>query len=279
LALLLVPACFKPNFDNKDAGFLCYATDNPPCPPGKVCCIEERNGLLCGEMLRAMKPNSEGRCMDPPPPTMPMPWKDWDLGTKTMVVGGTCDPMLDRKLGPDSLCLRDDKNPDPPPEIVRQKEPNDMIKEAVGYTLQVDPPALNYSSYQICPDKAAPGAPDVDVFRIVLRQPARLVIDVQYRVDCGDIDVGLFRTSTDETGAEIPQLISQDISAQNNACIEQPGLAAGTYYVAVRGAPKTPGEYKTAMDFAMNDYRIKIYGLSTATGGGCKSPTTTDMRL
>ena len=49
-SLLLAAACYKPTYSSdEDAGkaFRCYATDNPACPAGLVCCVAE----LCGDAL------------------------------------------------------------------------------------------------------------------------------------------------------------------------------------------------------------------------------------
>ncbi|MCS6912053.1 MAG: hypothetical protein NZ890_02310 [Myxococcota bacterium] len=282
---LLLGACYKPRFDitpDGSAGFLCFASDSPPCPQGLVCCVEGRSGPVCGEDLLRLDPTREGRCRPPPPPATPMPWKDWDLGTKSTVVAATGDPML---TGFDEnmvwRCPRDDKNPAPPPEIVRRFEPNDSIPQAIVYSsnLAIDgtPPPL--TAYEICPDKSAPAVPDVDVFkfRIGGNTAVKVVIEVKYQVSFGDLDVGLFREMITDTREKIPQRLMQDVTAQNDACIVANSLSPGTYYVAVRGAPTTPGEYQTATQFFMNTYRIRIYGQTMGTPGGCAAPVG-DMR-
>jgi hypothetical protein len=46
-AACLLSACYSPRFtpapDGGNAGFRCFASDNPPCPTGLVCCVEGLN--------------------------------------------------------------------------------------------------------------------------------------------------------------------------------------------------------------------------------------------
>jgi hypothetical protein len=293
-AACLLSACYNPRFhsspdggDGGEVGFRCFPSDNPPCPTGLSCCKSDprRGGEICdGELLTSSGPTPEGaRCITPPPPAMPTPWKDWDLGMKGMVVAPTGDPMLtgfDENMA--WRCPRDDKNPMPPSEIVRRFEPNDAILQAIVYTsnLSIDgtPPPL--TGYEICPDKTAPLVPDVDVFkfRIGGGTAVKVVIELKYQVSFGDLDVGLFREGLSETNEKIPQRIMQDVSTQNDACVVANSLAPGTYYVAVRGAPSMPGEYNASMSYSINSYRIRIFGQTVGMTGGCTGPATTDMR-
>jgi hypothetical protein len=102
-------------------------------------------------------------------------------------------------------------------------------------------------------------------------------MDVQYQVSFGDIDIGLFRESTDpETSEKIPTRIRQDVNTVSNACIAET-LGPGTYYGAVRGAPLQAGDYNMATAFSINSYRIRIYALAPTNPAGC-TVATGDMK-
>lgn len=280
--MFLLAACkFEPQiFSNPDAqmGFKCFATDNPACPPGLVCCAAKGATLYCGDNLLNKYPNDEGWCQPPPPAadTTPKPWLQWDLGVKNTTVAAM-DPLLTgTDEGGQWRCPRDDKTPREmqPAEIARRFEPNDTMLEAISYggrALPLDNIPMNFSSYEVCPDKSAPGNPDVDVFKFRLDSQAKVIAEVQYNVMFGDLDIGLFREGLDQSGEKAPSLIKPDLSTTNNACLSEILQAGTTYYLAVRGAPKEAGEYKAAMNFHMNNYRIRIYALSPGSTMTCPS--------
>jgi hypothetical protein len=262
-------ACYNPKYgSNADAGmaFRCFASDNPACPAGLVCC----SGSTCGENLM---PQQEGWCVTPPEPQdmTITPLDYWNFGTKTMYYGGaTMDPLL-TGVDPDTgqwRCHRDDANPNPTDnEIIRALEPNDLPGIAVSLSnpLMADPPATFMGNpYEICPDKTAPSMPDVDVFRFKLVTAAKVMVEVKYKVAFGDLDVAIFRLAKDpDTMMDTPQRVFSDVTAQENACIEANNLQPGTYFVVVRGTttPEKPGVY------SMNRYNLKVY--TTTTGATC----------
>lgn len=270
-AVALLSACYNPKYgNNADAGmaFRCYASDNPSCPSGLVCCIDR----LCGEELLAQKPNEEGWCVTQPEPQdlSVTPLDFWEFGTKgTYYTGAVMDPGL-TGTDPDTgawRCHRDDLNPNPTDkEVLRAFEPNDTMDKAIGLTnpIPVDPPAtMTGTSYEICPDKSAPGVPDVDVFRFRITSPMKVIAEVKYKVGFGDLDVAIFREMVDEETGR-PQRVLGDLTAVDNACIEINNLPAGRYFVVVRGTntPDKPSVY------TMNNYQIRVYGVQSS-GATC----------
>lgn len=268
-AAALVSGCYNPNYgSNVDAGmaFHCYASDNPSCPSGLVCCV----GTVCGDQLM---PNQEGWCIPPPPPVdmTITPVQYWDFGAKaSYYTGVTMDPML-TGMDPNTgkwRCHRDDTNPDnKDPVILRQLEPNDLPATAISLStpLMADPPPTQMGSpYEICPDHTAPTVPDVDVYKFKLTSAAKVIAEVKYQVMFGDLDVALFQMAKNpDTGADQPQRIQADLTATDNACIEANSLMPGTYYLVVRGTNTVsmPGVY------TMNNYTLRVY--TTSTGATC----------
>lgn len=263
-------------------GFRCFASDSPRCPPGLSCCVNRGSSTICDDDLAKKYPTDEGWCVPPPPPadTAPKNWLQWDLGPKNSVVAATGDPMLS---GTDESgawrCPRDDKTPREmqPPEIARKFEPNDTLTDAIVYSsmLPLDSIPPNMSPYEICPDKSAPNNPDVDVFKFKITTMAKVVAEVSYQVSFGDVDIGLFREGQNDVGDKVPARIRSDVTTVNNACLSET-LSAGTYYVAVRGAPRMAGDYNASMTYEMNNYRIRIYALSPGSTMGCTAAT--DMK-
>ena len=269
VAVTLLTACYNPNYgSNSDASmaFHCFASDNPSCPAGLVCCA----GNVCGDQLMAQQ---EGWCVSPPVPQdmTVTPIDFWNFGTKAMYYAGvTMDPAL-TGVDPDTgqwRCHRDDTNPNPTdPDVIRAQEPNDMPGQAITFSnpLMADPPtSYKGNSYEICPDRSAPNVPDVDVYKFKLTTAAKVIIQAAYPVAFGDLDVALFLMAQDpDTMIDTPQRVLTDLTAVDNACIEANNLMPGTYYVVVRGTttPDKPGVY------TMNRYTLKIY--TTTMGATC----------
>jgi hypothetical protein len=143
-------------------------------------------------------------------------------------------------------------------------EPNDFPEQAIVLPnpLPIDLPVTAMgSSYQICPDKTAPDLPDVDVYKFKLLSPAKVIAEIKYKVAAGDLDIVLFRLDMDpDTGEKKPMVIGKDTTAVDKGCIEVPSLAAGTYYVVVRGVPvglDQPGKY------TMNNYNLRVFTVDT----------------
>lgn len=258
-------ACYKPEYaSNADAhiGFRCHKSDRPACPPSLVCCLDG----VCGDDL---KDEAEGWCVTPPMPTdMAIPAiKYWPFPNKTMLYGGvyTPDPLSGYDSQMQWLCLRDDTIPDAdkPKQIQRMFEPNDFKEQAVMLRNPLPTEAEQMAQdpmgarYQICPDKTAPDRPDVDVFMFKLASSAAVIAEIKYQVVKGDLDIALFRMDVDpDTGMDKPTVIGKDLSAMDNGCIEIPKLAAGTYYVVVRGvqvALDEPGKY------TQNNYNLRVF--------------------
>lgn len=286
MAPILGASCYNPTYSSdEDAGtaFRCFATDKPACPGNLVCCV----GKMCADSLidpvtgEPIKDSSsglplEGWCVPPRPPEdlSVTPFQFWPFPVKSMYFTGTfLDPGLSG-VDPDSgkwRCRRDDKNQDPPAEIQRMAEPNDLPDQAVSLSnpLKEDPDAsFTGSSYEICPDQSAPDQPDVDVFKFRLQMPKKVVVEVKHRVMNGDLDVGLFRLNKNtDTGKDEPQLISSDMTAVENACVEANNLPAGTYYIVVRGS-RIIYDMSTPEKYTMNSYTLRAYTV-LASGASC----------
>jgi hypothetical protein len=255
-------------------GFRCHNSDNPSCPPGLVCCLDG----VCGNDL---KDTDEGWCV-PQPALADMTLTGttyWPALKKTMYYAG--DYMPDPLSGYDDQqqwrCTRDDTNPAPSDMVRHQGEPNDLPDQAIVLPnpLPVDlPVTVTGSAYQICPDHTAPDVPDIDVFKFKLLTPAKVIAEIKYSVQKGDLDLAVFRIDTDpDTGAQKPTLVSptaKDVSTVDNGCVEIPSLAVGTYYVVVRGAPidQMPGKYE------MNNYNLRVF---TVDQSGYSCTPKTDM--
>lgn len=268
LALALPAAsCFNPVYSTSppdvDAGttgmaFRCHPSDSPACPSGFACCLDGK----CGEEL---PPNAEGWCIPPPAPVdmVVTPFQFWDFGAKGMYFTGELQEIPMTGVDPVSgewRCKRDDQNPDPPASIKRMFEPNDLPEQAVTLTspLPIDPMPGNGSNYEICPDKSAPDAPDVDVYKFKLSSPLKVIAEIKYRVINGDLDLGLFKEVVNpDTMQKQPVKVLADLTAVDNGCIEANNLQPGTYYVVVRGTPKTSDMTK----YTMNTYSIRVFGV------------------
>jgi hypothetical protein len=263
LVALSATACYKPEYaSNPDArmGFRCHKSDSPACPPSFVCCLDG----VCGDDL---KDADEGWCVPPPTPVdMAITGlKYWPFPSKANYFDGEYMPAplsgYDDQM--QWLCTRDDTNPEPPAAIRRMGEPNDFADLAIVLPnpLRPDLPVTDLgSAYQICPDKTAPDLPDVDVYKFKLMSPAKVIAEIKYKVVNGDLDIAIFRLDTDpDTGEKKPTLASptaRDTTSVDNACIEMTSLAAGTYYVVVRGVPvglDQPGKY------TMNNYNLRVF--------------------
>lgn len=200
----------------------------------------------------------------------------WPFGTKSMYYTG---PYTQLPLGGvDPItgawgCQRDDRDTSPPPATARMLEPNDTAMTAVALVnpLLVDPPSSSQgSSYEICPDRSQPKRPDYDTFKFRLQTPGRVVAELRYPIENGDLDIALFRVDTDpDTGKAVATLLTADDSAVSNACTHLQ-LGPGTYYAVVRGADQLEpdGRYKTAM----NRYSIKVYVTTSSATNPCKEP-------
>jgi len=267
LSALAIAGCYKPTYSSDpDAGvgFRCHASDNPACPAGLVCCAEGK----CGDdLLNSSQPNAEGWCIPPPPPVdmTTTAVSFWPFGSKSAFYPGEVTPLPLTGFDENNewRCKRDDGNPEPTASIKRMFEPNDWPESAIVLTspLPVDPsPAMIGSAYEICPDKSAPTVPDVDVFKFKVQTPAKVIAEIRYRVNNGDLDFAVFRVDTDtETGMKKPVVIGKDLSSVDNGCIEMPTLMPGTYYLAVRGttSPEMPGQY------TMNTYNIRVFAVGS----------------
>ncbi len=273
LPALLLIGCFNPTYaTNPDAnmGFQCFASDTPACPNGLSCCV----GSVCGDQLQqSTLVNMQGWCVVPPPPQdlAVSAASVWDFGLKsTFYTGQMDDPML---TGNDDTgtwrCPRNDGNPADKTYLAKQ-EPNDLPSQAINYgTLPFDvvrdPPA----AYEICPDKAAPNKPDYDAFKFVAAQPSKLVVEVNYLVNRGDLDVGLFQDVDAGNGMKTPQRIQADLTSVSNACIVAHSLTPNTrsnyYYVVVRGAARQDVPGATAM----NNYTLRISSLAETNPHTC----------
>lgn len=286
VASMFGSACYNPTYSsNEDAGaaFRCFATDKPTCPGNLVCC----SGKLCGDALidpvsgEAVKDSDtglplEGWCVAPRPPEdlTTTPFQYWPFPVKSMYYTGTfLDPGLSG-TDPDTgkwRCSRDDQNPDPPAEIQRYNEPNDLPDQAInlGSSLRVDPDAsFMGSKHEICPDKSAPDQADIDVFKFKVAQPTKVIVEVKYRLMNGDLDVGLFRLNKNaDTGKDEPQLVLSDMTAAENACIEANNLPTGTYYIVVRGS-RIIYDMSMPEKYTMNTYTLRAYSV-LMSGASC----------
>ena len=142
----------------------------------------------------------------------------------------------------------------------------DLLKynlEKEGYRVSV---ANDGEEALVVADESAPDLVDVDVFKFKLPTPTKVMVRVTYKVSYGDLDVALFRMAKDDSGVDRPQRVVADLTAVDNGCLEAPNLPApGPYYVVVRGtnSPEKPATY------TMNNYNIRVYGVSTPTGDSC----------
>lgn len=278
-------ACYKPTYSSdSDAGtaFRCFATDKPTCPGNLVCCA----GRMCGDALidqvtgepirdRDTGLPIEGWCVPPrePEDLSTTPFQFWPFPVKSMYYTGTfMDPAL-TGVDPDTgkwRCHRDDPNPDKPNDIARYGEPNDLPDQAITLSAPEDPDASypGIKDQEICPDKSAPDQPDVDVYKLNLSTPAKVVIELKYRLMFGDLDVGVFRLNKNpDTMVDEPQLVASEMSATQDACID-PMLPAGKYYVVVRGS-RIIYDMSTPEKYTMNTYSLRVYRVK-ASGASCK---------
>lgn len=209
-----------------------------------------------------------GTTEDPAQPTFA-----WPFAAKTMYYGGAYTELPLGEIDPGSGmwgCQRDDAASSPPASIARMLEPNDEPTQAISLAnpLPIDlPPSTAGSAYEICPDRKQPQRPDYDVFKLRVQAPTRVVAELRYAVENGDLDLALFRVDTNpDTGKPSPALITQDSSAVDNACLHQQ-LSPGTYYLVVRGAAQPGlGRHQTAM----NRYNIKAYVTTSGAPNPCE---------
>lgn len=209
-----------------------------------------------------------GTTEDPAQPTFA-----WPFAPKTMYYGGPYTELPLGEIDPGSGmwgCHRDDAATNPPASIVRMQEPNDEPTAAISLPnpLPIDLPPSNIgAAYEICPDRQQPQRPDYDVFKVRLNTAARVIAELRYTVENGDLDLALFRVDTNpDTGKPTPTLITQDNSAVDNACLHSQ-LGAGTYYLVVRGAAQPGGERRKT---AMNIYNIKAYVTTSGAANPCE---------
>ena len=98
------------------------------------------------------------------------------------------------------------------------------------------------------------------------------MVEVDYPIVYGDLDLALFQDVDMGNGIKVPTRITADLTAVSNACIVAHNLMPNTksnyYYVVVKGAARqdVPGTY------AMNNYKFRISAVSesnplTCTGG------------
>lgn len=267
LSLVLLSGCVDKKYQADPAGghgFRCWPSDQPACPNGFLCCADG----LCGDFLRDDNGYQlEGWCIPAEaahPAIELQPAKFWDFGAKLEVSTATQDPLL---VGIDSAS----KQWRCPRSEPAKHEPNDGPKDAIlAGTLIPDNVIFDWPSYEICPDQAAPTVPDIDVIRFKLSDQAKVIIELKYNVGYGDLDVALFQLP-DGTSNEPPVLLQSDLSANDDACIEKDGLASGTYYVVVRGAPTKSGRYVDAAQYAMNRYKLRITAVRKSLGLTCRA--------
>lgn len=266
--------CYKPDYAaNPDAqmAFRCHKSDTPACPVGLACC---KDGI-CGD---ALADSDEGWCIPPLPPVdmTITPIDFWPFPAKTNYYSGVYAPLP--LTGYDEhnqwRCTRDDTNEKPSDAVLHMLEPNDFPAQAIVLPnpLPKDlPPSEPGSPYQICPDKTAPDAPDVDVYKFGLSAKGRVIAKIKYELVKGDLDLFVFRKDNDpETGKPRLTLIGQDTSAADDGCVELTDLKAlqpsEAYYVVVRGAPLSPEQRNK---FTMNNYNLKVFLVDTS-GQSCK---------
>ncbi len=218
--------------------------------------------------------DTQGGGQDPMQTADPsQPQYAWPFGNKSMFYSGPYTQLPLGMVDPDSGewgCRRDDQSASPPPSIARMMEPNDEPMSAVSLVnpLPEDLPPSNLgSTYEICPDRSKPQRPDYDSFKFRLSSPSRVVAELRYLVQNGDLDLALFRLDVNpDTGKPTPTRIAIDDSAVGNACVHQQ-LGPGTYYVVVRGAPQIEsGAYATAM----NVYNLKVYVTTSPAPNPCE---------
>lgn len=199
----------------------------------------------------------------------------WPFANKSMFYDGPYTELPLGEIDPSSGtwgCLRSDDAVSPPPAVVRMFEPNDtpMTALALANPLPIDPPAPSAgAAYEICPDRSKPDRPDYDAFKFRLQTASRVVVDLRYSVNNGDLDVGIFRIDTNpDSGTMAATLLSADDSASSDACAHLQ-LGPGTYYAVVHGAPiLTPQRHKTVM----NRYNIKVYVTTSGSPNPCQKP-------
>ena len=210
--LAFAPSCYDPSFGSP--GFYCHTDDSPACPDGQSCV----NGRCIG-----------GGAFDMAGGIVP----------KT---GSYSGPTLDPGLSDGAKC----------PDIAL--EPNDSIANAIpslntSLNLVVDANSPKLQNLAICPTGNNPKANghDSDYYEFDVSTPVYVLVEINYDVKYGDLDVGIF--SADGT------LVAYDGSATSNGCIAPPSqLPAGKYYVGIGGANNK--------DSNRYDLRIRFFSMA-----------------